>query len=281
MRVAARLDDEGVNVSSPPWRGVRGLEDDEKGTQIVCTLGGRASPSSFSPRWQKYRDDSGFRRPSAGQEPRASRTNADKRRAVETLLRDEEWARWSDREIARQCGVSPSSVSAYRAQLSKLDSCPTERLGADGKVRALPKRRSVELDDDVPDDDVDRHLALDGVPEPIPAEERNATGRNQHTAEEVSRNECGKPPPKRSDVQAFTCQDAQTGAASRTTEQLRAINRAPDAIKDAYREGRISQTLAAKLGPKDPDPDTASPLAGRACHRCKRDREPERGSTES
>jgi hypothetical protein len=48
---------------------------------------------------------------------------------------------------------------------------------------------------------------------------------------------------------------------SRTAKQLRAINRAPEAIKDAYREGRISQTLAAKLGPKDPSPDTAAQIA--------------------
>ena len=37
----------------------------------------------------------------------------------------------------------------------------------------------------------------------------------------------------------------------RTAKQLRSINRAPDTVKDAYREGRISQTLAAKLGPKN------------------------------
>jgi ParB-like chromosome segregation protein Spo0J len=33
------------------------------------------------------------------------RTNLDKRRAVEAMLRDEEWSRWSDREIARRAGV--------------------------------------------------------------------------------------------------------------------------------------------------------------------------------
>ena len=35
------------------------------------------------------------------------RTNADKRHAVETLLKDDEWSGWADREIARRCGVSP------------------------------------------------------------------------------------------------------------------------------------------------------------------------------
>lgn len=42
------------------------------------------------------------------------RTNADKRRAVETLLRDDEWGKWSDNEIARRCGVSQPFVSKLR-----------------------------------------------------------------------------------------------------------------------------------------------------------------------
>jgi hypothetical protein len=46
------------------------------------------------------------------------RTNPDKRRAVETLLRDEEWGKWSDREIARHCQVSPTFVGKVRNELS-------------------------------------------------------------------------------------------------------------------------------------------------------------------
>lgn len=92
------------------------------------------------------------------------RTNADKRRAVETLLKDSEWARWSDRMIADRTGVShptvasirrelekftgcddpTSTVGAVRAQLSNSDSStqePTKRLGADGKERVLPTRK--------------------------------------------------------------------------------------------------------------------------------------------
>ena len=42
------------------------------------------------------------------------RTNADKRRAVETLLRDEEWSQWSNREIARRCGVGDQLVRQLR-----------------------------------------------------------------------------------------------------------------------------------------------------------------------
>lgn len=43
------------------------------------------------------------------------RTNADKRCAVETLLRDEEWAQWSDNEIARRACVSHTFVAKARA----------------------------------------------------------------------------------------------------------------------------------------------------------------------
>ena len=42
------------------------------------------------------------------------RTNADKRRAVQTLLEDEEWEKWSNREIAKRAGVSEFLVRDMR-----------------------------------------------------------------------------------------------------------------------------------------------------------------------
>ncbi len=42
------------------------------------------------------------------------RTNEDKRRAVNVLLGDPEWMAWSDREIAKVCGVSHPFVSGLR-----------------------------------------------------------------------------------------------------------------------------------------------------------------------
>lgn len=53
------------------------------------------------------------------------RTNADKRRAVETLLADAEWVKWSDRKIAKQCGVAPTFVGTLRSSLSTVDSEPS------------------------------------------------------------------------------------------------------------------------------------------------------------
>lgn len=44
------------------------------------------------------------------------RTNDDKRRAVMVLLNDSEWSAWSDREIARQAGVSNRFVGNLRGQ---------------------------------------------------------------------------------------------------------------------------------------------------------------------
>ena len=47
------------------------------------------------------------------------RTNADKRHAVMLLLNDEEWAAWSNREIARRCAVSEHLVRSLRPSRSE------------------------------------------------------------------------------------------------------------------------------------------------------------------
>lgn len=54
------------------------------------------------------------------------RTNADKRTAVELLLRDEEWSQWPDREIARQCAVSHNFVSSLRPICHPMTDSPTQ-----------------------------------------------------------------------------------------------------------------------------------------------------------
>ena len=52
------------------------------------------------------------------------RTRADKRRSIESLLRDPEWSGWSDREIARRAKVDHKTVAAVRAELT--GEIPTE-----------------------------------------------------------------------------------------------------------------------------------------------------------
>jgi hypothetical protein len=53
------------------------------------------------------------------------RTNADKRRAVLVLLDDDEWRQWSDRAIARHCGVDHKSVAKWRCEFT--GEIPSER----------------------------------------------------------------------------------------------------------------------------------------------------------
>ncbi len=45
------------------------------------------------------------------------RTQADKRRAVERLLRDDEWSKWSNRKIAKAAGVDHKTVDKVRREL--------------------------------------------------------------------------------------------------------------------------------------------------------------------
>tara|TARA_Y100001933_G_scaffold254675_2_gene296677 strand:+ start:6681 stop:7412 length:732 start_codon:yes stop_codon:yes gene_type:complete len=56
------------------------------------------------------------------------RTSADKRKSVLIMLEDEEWSQWSNREIAKQCGLSDKTVGATRKSLSaeipQIDSKP-------------------------------------------------------------------------------------------------------------------------------------------------------------
>jgi ParB-like chromosome segregation protein Spo0J len=62
------------------------------------------------------------------------RTNADKRKAVETLLRDAEWGGWSDRHISKVCRVSQPLVSDVRNELTESGfQFPATRMCSDGR----------------------------------------------------------------------------------------------------------------------------------------------------
>lgn len=69
------------------------------------------------------------------------RTNADKRRAVEIALKDEEWGKWSDQQVAKLCGVSPPTVAAARSSLKNFYSEP-ELMTERGALNALKESLS-------------------------------------------------------------------------------------------------------------------------------------------
>ena len=71
------------------------------------------------------------------------RTNADKRRSVETLLRDEEWRKWSNEEIARRCAVDAKTVSKYRIELSVEFPQISERKVVRGNVEYIMNTASI------------------------------------------------------------------------------------------------------------------------------------------
>lgn len=80
-------------------------------------------------------------------------TRADKRRKIEAMLRDAEWVRWSDREIARKCGVDHKTVSALRAELVAGGEIPHHeaRVGADGVMQPSAKTKSAsDLGGEIP-----------------------------------------------------------------------------------------------------------------------------------
>ncbi|MFZ4539602.1 hypothetical protein [Propionivibrio sp.] len=69
------------------------------------------------------------------------RCNADKRKAVETLLADTEWSDWSDNEIAKRCAVSNhlvADVKKSHLENSKLD--PEESSLGEFQVTAPTER---------------------------------------------------------------------------------------------------------------------------------------------
>lgn len=62
------------------------------------------------------------------------RTKADKRRAVEILLGDEEWAAWSNRAIARRCNVSADLVGSLRPKATVGDVQIARKVERGGKI---------------------------------------------------------------------------------------------------------------------------------------------------
>lgn len=114
------------------------------------------------------------------------RTNADKRRAVETLLNDEEWVKWSDGKIAEAAGVSQNFVSDIRHQLKSDLSSPAAkaadqpRVGKDGKERKAPAPKADREPKVVPKHVVD---TPSDTPEP---ERRKVTGGTAFNVEELT-----------------------------------------------------------------------------------------------
>ncbi len=92
------------------------------------------------------------------------RTNADKRRSVEMLLRDEEWSKKSARWVAEQCCVGHVFVARLKNELFPENSS-APRAGKDGKTR---KPRAANPKPPKPEPANDAEAGPDPEPEPTP-----------------------------------------------------------------------------------------------------------------
>lgn len=110
------------------------------------------------------------------------RTNADKRHVIVKLLQDDEWSQWSDRAIARHCGVDDKTVAHCREQLSaEIPQMRARMVTRQGVTYPMNIDRRPKLPADAPDflqDWIDRgdigirdaihlHAALGGAPAPV------------------------------------------------------------------------------------------------------------------
>lgn len=87
------------------------------------------------------------------------RTNADKRKAVITMLQDFEWADWSDREIAKWCRVGHQLVGQIRKELgSTPDKVKFERGGKVVEMGKQIKPKKDELSESHVDDHPDAKM---------------------------------------------------------------------------------------------------------------------------
>ena len=143
---------------------------------------------------------------SANAEHGVRRTNADKRRSVETLLRDDEWGSWSGREIARICHVDEGTVrnirKALTAELPQLEerkfktksgtttTMRTENIGKtqpdkpEKKITGGTSFNTDEFEDDEPEES-----AVEPAIEPVPVDdvEEDAGFDNLEYMKEVQR----------------------------------------------------------------------------------------------
>jgi hypothetical protein len=94
----------------------------------------------------RHRDDAVLFACGANAQHGLPRSRSDKGKAVTTLLSSETWSAWSDREIARRCGVSHGFVAAIRRD--HLDTLPdagraAEEAGAADAAPAPDRPRTV------------------------------------------------------------------------------------------------------------------------------------------
>lgn len=99
------------------------------------------------------------------------RSADDKRKAVRTMLEDEEWGQWSDREIARHCSVTHPFVAKLREELkpAHLETLPDSPAAAP----AAQETRTVKRGEQVYQQKVEKAAPAAKPEKPAPAAKPN------------------------------------------------------------------------------------------------------------
>lgn len=108
------------------------------------------------------------------------RTQADKRKAVMTILEDFEWSEWSDREIARRCNVSVQLVQAVKHENSAGEKVSSSKMNNKGKKKKIEPIVEVVDVEEEPQDESIKEL----IEENIRLADRVAVAAMQATDEE-------------------------------------------------------------------------------------------------
>jgi hypothetical protein len=122
------------------------------------------------------------------------RTNADKRKAVITLLTDSEWGQWSDTAIAKRCCVCQPLVGKVRRELTNNGyEWGSKRIGADGREIDTSnigvKSKSDQSEDTPTEEDETQASEQDEPADLSDSEPEDKAGENNDTSVEEGNSE--------------------------------------------------------------------------------------------
>lgn len=190
---------------------------------------------------------------SANAQHGARRTNADKRKAVESAMAHEKCKQLSDRAIADLCGVSHFFVASVR-KASTGSECQLnqQRTGKDGKTRSVPvsdAKSKPELTSD--DDELSNFMAATAEDEK-PETSENANSDNSENDAEFKVVEEKKTTAKKEKDPLAAASEEFCGKVNQLTRQIDGIVRECDELKsdplgfDTHWDSIRSQLQAAR-----------------------------------
>lgn len=167
------------------------------------------------------------------------RSNADKRKAVETVLRDAEWAKWSDRKVADLCGVGAPLVGDIRKAIcNPITDAPAVRtVQRAGRTYQQDTSRIGKTEEPSKPAKAPKRTLDAPAPEGVEAltDADNLREAQDTLAEIVRENETLR---DRLAIESMDVSEDEKTAASETIRELRALVKTLEAENDAIKVSR-------------------------------------------